>query len=49
MSEGVAELFGRLLLALPDLPAVDHHVMLVGNAVDADQAERKRFEARIMA
>src|ERR1017187_6962204 len=39
VAEGVAKLFGCLLLALPDLAAVDEHVMFVGDAIDADRTE----------
>jgi hypothetical protein len=36
VSEGVAKLFGWFLFAFADLPAVDHHVVLVGRPVNAD-------------
>jgi hypothetical protein len=36
---------GGLLLALADLPAIDEHVVLVSDAVDADRTERERLEA----
>lgn len=39
MSKLVTESLGRRLLAFADLPAVDHHVMLVRRAVDPGGAE----------
>ena len=39
VSEGFTELFGRLLLALADFTAIDHHVVLVGGPVNADRTE----------
>ncbi|MGB9458923.1 MAG: hypothetical protein WCB12_22960 [Bryobacteraceae bacterium] len=38
--EGVAKLFGRLLLAFVNLSAVDHHIMLVRDAVNADRVQK---------
>jgi hypothetical protein len=43
--KGVAKLFGWLLLALVNLSAVDHYIMLVRDSVNADRAKRKRFDA----
>src|SRR4029077_14931687 len=39
------EFLGGLLLTLADLPAIDEHVVLVSDAVDADRTERARLEA----
>jgi hypothetical protein len=39
----IAELLGWLLLALPDVAAVDHHVMSIRNAINADGTEGKGF------
>ena len=40
-----AELSGRLLVALSDNAPVEHHVVVVGLAVDLDRAERETLEA----
>jgi len=32
-------------LRLPNLAAIDHHVVFVGGAIDADRTKRVRFEA----
>jgi hypothetical protein len=40
--------FGGFLLALADLPAIDHNVVLVGTAVDLDGAEREFVEMRTL-
>ena len=45
VAESFPEFFRGLLLALADLPAVDDHVVLVSNAVDADRTERERLKA----
>src|SRR5439155_21238581 len=45
VSEGVAEFFRRLFLALVDLAAIDHHVVFVGAAIDLDGAERETIDA----
>ena len=39
VSEGLAELLGRLFLALADCATIDHHVVLVGDAVNTDRTE----------
>jgi len=36
VSEGIAELFGRLLFALADLAPIDHHIVVVCGPVDAN-------------
>src|ERR1019366_10777765 len=45
MSKLVAELFRRFLLALADLAAVNHHVVVAGDAIDPDGTEGKLVEA----
>ena len=45
VSEGVAKLFGWLLVALADLAAIDHDVVLVRDAVNTDRTKGKRFDA----
>src|SRR5215471_1452571 len=45
VAESLPEFLGGLLLPLADVPAVDDHVVLVSNAVDADRTERERLEA----
>jgi hypothetical protein len=45
VTEGVAEWLRRLLAALANLPAVDHHVLPIGHVVDADGAEGEAFDA----
>ena len=40
-----AQLSGRLLVALSDNASVEHHVVVVGLAVDLDRAERETLEA----
>ncbi|HYL14868.1 MAG TPA: hypothetical protein VEV41_17630 [Terriglobales bacterium] len=47
MSELVAKLFGRSFLALANLPAVNHQIVLVGDAINADGAEGKVFELHL--
>ena len=39
VAELLAEFLGRLLVALAHLSAVDHHVMVIGDTVDAEGAE----------
>jgi hypothetical protein len=39
VSKGIAEFLGGFFLALADLPAVDHYVVLLGDAIDANGAE----------
>jgi hypothetical protein len=39
VSEGLAELLGRFFLAFGDCPAIYHHVVLVGDAVNADRTK----------
>src|SRR6266849_1173497 len=45
MSKLVAELFRRFFLALADLAAVNHHVVVAGDAIDPDRTEGKLVEA----
>ena len=45
VAETLPEFLGGLLLTLADLPAIDEHIVLVSDAVDADRTERERFEA----
>jgi hypothetical protein len=45
MAEGLPEFLGGLLLPLANLPTIDEHVVLVGNAVEANGAKRERLEA----
>src|SRR5262249_5022449 len=45
VAESLPEFLGRLLLTLADLPAIDEHVVLVSDAVDADRTEGERIEA----
>ena len=45
MSKLVPELLGRFLLPLADVAAVNHHVVLVGDAVNPDGTEGKLVEA----
>jgi len=45
VTETVPEFLGGFLLTLSDLPAIDDHVVLVGDAVDADRTERERLKA----
>jgi len=45
VSKVAAEFLGWLLFALADLPAVDDHVVFVGDAIDADRTEGKLLEA----
>jgi hypothetical protein len=47
MSELVAELFRRFFLALADLSAVNHHVVVAGDAIDLDGTEGKPVEAHV--
>src|SRR6266571_7372767 len=46
---GVSELFAEflrgLLLTLAHVPTVDHHVVLISNAVDSDRTKGKLLEA----
>src|SRR5437870_2199626 len=44
VAESVAVFFGRLLLAFAYLSAVDHYVVLVGHAIDADRTKGERFD-----
>jgi hypothetical protein len=44
MPKLVTEFLGRHLLAFADLSAVDHHVLLVGAAVDSEATEGKFVE-----
>ncbi len=46
-SEGIAKFFGGFFLALADLTAVNHHVVLVGDAIDPDGTEGKIFETHM--
>jgi hypothetical protein len=39
VSKVIAKLLGRLLLALPNLAAVDHHVVIIGGAIDPNGSE----------
>jgi len=43
----LAKLPGWLFLALVDLPAVNHHIVLVGDVIDFDLTKRKIFEAHL--
>src|SRR5215510_15079692 len=45
VAEIVPKFLGGLLLTLADLPAIDEHVVLVSDAVDADRTEGERIEA----
>src|ERR1039458_5152460 len=45
VAEVLAEFLGRLLYALAHLSAVDYHVVVIGNTVDAERAEGERLEA----
>ena len=45
MSKLVAELFRRFFLALADLAAVNHDVIVAGDAIDPDGTEAKVVEA----
>ena len=44
VAEGLAEFLGRLLVARAHLSAVDHHVVVIGDTVDAEGTEGKRLE-----
>jgi len=44
VSEFVAEFFGRLFLAFAYPPAVNHHIMFVGDPIDANGTEGKIFK-----
>ena len=39
MAQGLAEFLGGLLFALAHVPAVDRHVVVIGDTVDAEGAE----------
>src|SRR4029453_16987942 len=45
VSELIAEFLRGLLLPLSHLPAVDHHVVLIGHTVDPDRTKGKLLEA----
>src|SRR4029453_2905523 len=45
VSELIAEFLRGLLLPLSHLPAVDHHVVLIGHAVDPDRTKGTLLEA----
>src|SRR5206468_9100337 len=45
VAESLPEFLGGLLLPLADLPAIDEHVVLVSDAVDADRTEGERLKA----
>src|SRR5215469_6085515 len=47
VAKKIAESFGSLFLAFAYLAAVDHHVMLVANPVDPNQAKGKPFEVHM--
>src|SRR6266852_9570121 len=47
MAKKIAESFGSLLLAFAYLAAVDHHVMLIANSIDSNQAKGKPFEVHM--
>src|SRR5215469_8972658 len=40
----IAEFLGRLLLSLIDIPTVNQHIVVAGDAIDSDGPERKRFK-----
>src|SRR5712692_4259880 len=44
--ESVAELLGYFLLALANLPAIDQHVVFVGDAINADRTKNPRWYGR---
>src|SRR5262245_53096298 len=48
VSEFFAEFLRGLLLTLTHVSTVDHHIMLVGHAVDPDRAKRKLLEAHTL-
>ena len=39
MAKGIAEFLGSFFLALADFPAVDHHVVFVGDTIDPNGAK----------
>ena len=45
MSKLLPEFLGRLFRALADLAAVNHHVVVAGDAIDPDGTEGKLIEA----
>jgi hypothetical protein len=45
MPEGITEFLGRLLLSLADLPSIDHHVVLMNDAVDPHRTKGKILKA----
>ena len=44
MSKFAPKFFGRFFLPFAYLPAVDHYIMFVGDAVDADRTKCKVFK-----
>ena len=46
VSKRVAELFRWLLIALANVPPVDHDIMLVGRTTDANRTKGKSFEVQ---
>src|SRR2546430_11152718 len=46
VSEGFPEFFGWFLLALADLAAVDHHVMLIGGSVDRSEEHTSELQSQ---
>jgi hypothetical protein len=45
MSEFIPEFLGRLLLPFADLSSIDHHIVFVGLAIDANRPKRKCIKA----
>ena len=44
MADNVAELLREFLLALTNLSAIDHYIVMVGNTINMNRPEAKRFE-----
>ena len=49
MSKLVTELLGRLFLALADLTAVNHHVVVAGDAIELEGREKESLLGRLLA
>jgi hypothetical protein len=44
MAESIAELPRGFLLTLANLSAIDHYIVIVGNTINTNRPEIKRFE-----
>ena len=45
MAESLAKFLGGFLLSLADFPTIDHHIVLVRDAIDPNQTEGKNLRS----